>query len=260
MNSEQQVPALTSAHISDDQEMEIDLIELISLFMSKWYLLLTGLLVGGILAGIFTFFFIDPTYTGSAKLYMVSNSSDTIVDLSDFNIGNSLSSDYEQLLKVRPILEEIINEEDLDYTYEQLKKMVTISTISNTRILQISTVSHSPKEAMVISNALADKAVEEIPILMDTATPNIAERAIIPTEKTGPSMMKNTLIGSLLGMLLIAGILTILFLMDDTINTAEEMEKALGIMPLSVVPEGNIQNSVSEKKGRVNRKRRKRSK
>lgn len=257
MNTEQQVPALKPSGFSDDQEMEIDLLELLSVFLANWYLILAGLLAGGILAGAITFLFMEPTYTGSAKLYMVSNSRDTIVDLSDFNIGNSLSSDYEQLLKVRPILEEVIEEEDLDYSYEQLKGMVTISTISNTRILQISTVSHSPKEAMVISNALADKAVEEIPILMDTVTPNIAERAIIPTQKSGPSMTKNTLIGAMLGMLLVAGILTVLFLMDDTMGTAEEVEKALGVMPLSVVPEGSIPGKKVEKKKAVKRKRRK---
>ena len=259
MNSEQNYPALTSAQAPDSQEVEIDLIELISLYISRWYLLLAGLIAGGILAGLGTYFFIEPTYTASSKLYMVSNSRDTIVDLSDFNIGNSLSSDYEELLKVRPILEEIIDEEFLDYTYEQLKKMITISTISNTRILQISTVSHSPKEAMVISNALADKAVEEIPILMDTATPNIAERAIIPTQKTGPSVKRNALLGALLGMILVAGILTLLFLVDDTLSTAEEVEKALGVMPLSVIPEGDIQGRSNEKNtGR--KKRRKRSK
>ena len=43
------------------------------------------------------------------------------------------------------------------------------------------------------------------------------------------------------------GILTVLFLMDDTLKTAEDVERALGVMPLTVVPEGNIRKSGEKK-------------
>ncbi len=223
--------------------MEIDLAELFGYLLSKWYLLFAGLLAGAVIAGLYTYFMITPLFTATSKLYMVSNSRDTIVDLSDFNIGNSLSSDYQELLKVRPILEQIIEEEDLNYSYEQLRSMISISTISNTRILRISAVSPSPAEAMSIANALADKAVEEIPVLMDTAQPNIAERAITPTQKSSPSMRRNVMIGGMLGLILVAGIFVLLFMMDDTMSTAEDVQRELGVMPLTVVPEGDIHSS-----------------
>lgn len=237
--------------------IEIDLAELFAHFLSKWYFLLAGLLAGAILAGAYTYFLVTPTFTATSKLYMVSNSRDTIVDLSDFNIGNSLSADYEQLLRVRPILEQVIEEEELSYTYEQLRGMISVSTISGTRILQISVTSASPGEAMTVANALADKAVEEIPVLMDTATPNIAERAIIPTQKSSPSMKKNVMLGGILGLILVAGIFTVIYLMDDTMATAEDVQKKLGIMPLTVIPEGDITghyDTVDDKNHKRNRK------
>lgn len=224
-----------------EMETEIDLVELMFYLADKWLYLLLGLLAGVILAVIYTSFLVTPKFTATSKLYMVSNSSDTIVDLSDFNIGNSLSSDYEELLRVRPILDQIIEEEDLSYTYEELRSMINITTINNTRILQISATSPSPSEAQIIANALADKAVEEIPVLMDTARPNIAERAIVPDKKSSPSMKKNVLIGALLGFLLVAALLTAVFLMDDTMSTAEDVNRKLGFMPLTVIPEGELQ-------------------
>ncbi len=240
------------------EELEIDLIELLYHFLSKWYLLMIGLLIGAGIAGAYTYYRITPKFTATAKLYMVSNSSDTIVDLSDFNIGNSLSSDYRELIRVRPILEEVIEEEELSYTYEQLRKMITISTISDTRILQISVTSTSPAEAMTVANALADKATEEIPVLMDTTKPNIAERAIVPTQKSSPSMKRNVAMGGLIGLLFVAAILTVLFLMDDTMSSAEEVQKKLGIMPLTIIPESEIPRSVSGSKGRKKKKRQRR--
>ena len=240
------------------EELEIDLIELLYHFLSKWYLLMIGLLVGAGIAGAYTYYRITPKFTATAKLYMVSNSSDTIVDLSDFNIGNSLSSDYRELIRVRPILEEVIEEEELSYTYEQLRRMITISTISDTRILQISVTSTSPAEAMTVANALADKATEEIPVLMDTTKPNIAERAIVPTQKSSPSMKRNVAMGGLIGLLFVAAILTVLFLIDDTMSSAEEVQKKLGIMPLTIIPESEFPGSVSGSKSRRKKKRQRR--
>ena len=237
-------------------EMEIDLIELLYHFLSKWYWLLAGLLIGAVAAGAYTYYRITPKFTATAKLYMVSNSSDTIVDLSDFNIGNSLSSDYRELIRVRPVLEEVIEEEELPYTYEQLRNMITISTINDTRILQISATSTSPNEAMTIANALADKATEEIPVLMDTTKPNIAERAIVPTQKSSPSMQRNTLFGGLIGFLIVAAILTVFFLMDDTMSTAEDVQKKLGIMPLTIIPESEMQGKKSGSGTKVKKQRR----
>ena len=260
MNQEYKNPLLPQTNMAVEQKDEIDLVELASYYLSKWYLLLVGLLIGAIVAGAYTYFRITPKFTATSKLYMVSNSRDTIVDLSDFNIGNSLSKDYEELLKVRPILEEIIEEEGLEYAYENLSRMISISTIANTRILQISAESTSPTEAMTIANALADKAVEEIPVLMDTARPNIAERAITPTQKSSPSMSRNTILGGLVGMLLVAGVLTVIFLMDDTMATAEDVQKALGIMPLTVIPEGDISSMYDDASyGRRKKHRRKRN-
>ena len=48
------------------------------------------------------------------------------------------------------------------------------------------------------------------------------------------------MMGSLLALVLVLGVLTVLYLLDDTIKTSEDVEKEFGIMPLSVIPEGEI--------------------
>ena len=261
MNSNLQtpVPAPVIPPVEDD-EIEIDLAELFSYYLSKWYLLFLGLIIGTVAAGLFTYFMITPKFTATSKLYMVSSSSNTIVDLTDLNIGTSLTSDYTELIKTRPILEDIIAENELTYDVAQLRGMISISSVSNTRILAISVTSTSPTEAATVANALADKAVESIPVLMDTSTPNIAERAIVPESKSSPSMKKNAAIGGILGLFLVAAVLTLLFLMEDTMSTAEDVQKKLGLMPLTVVPEGDISGSYDTVDDSRKRKHRRRAK
>lgn len=242
------------------EETEIDLLELLLYFRGKLLLVITGCLAGAAIAGCITNYVIVPRYSATAKLYMVSSSSDSVVDLTDLNIGTSLSSDYEELIRTRPIIEGIIEDEGLDYTYEQLLKMISVSTISDTRILTITAESTVQEEAQVIANALADKAAGELPKLMDTSKPNIAERAIYPKEQSSPSLSRNTVLGAVLGTALVLGILTFVFVTDDTVRSAHDIERVFGIMPLAVVPEGDIaevSDNWEKKRKKKKRKRRK---
>ena len=76
---------------------------------------------------------------------------------------------------------------------------------------------------------------------METPEPHIAEYAIVPVNKSSPSLTKNTIIGALIGLLIMLAIFTVEFLMDDTFKTADDIEKEFGVMPLTVIPEGNIE-------------------
>lgn len=226
--------------IRQDEEMEIDLLELFFYLKAKLIWLIIAFVIGALAAFGITYFLITPKYQATSKVYMVSASSDSIVDLTDLNLGTSLSTDYEELLKIRPIFEEIIEDLDLDYTYEELLSMTSIAAINKTRLLGITVESTDPVEARDVANALADKAVTYVPEVMETATPNIAELAIVPKHKSSPSLAKNTIIGALLGMILVAGVLVVRLLMDDTFKSAEDVEKAFGVMPLTIIPEGNL--------------------
>ena len=225
----------------DNEEMEIDLIELFGFFMTKIWWIIGAFLVGALLAGLITHFAITPKYTATAKMYMVSSSSQSVVDLTDLNIGQSISGDYVELLKTRPIVEGVIREQNLPYTYKEMLGMISLSIVNNTRIIKIDATSTDREEAMRIANALAEKGVTELPKLMETPEPHIAEYAIVPESKSYPSLSKNTMIGALLALLLMLGVFTVQFLMDDTFKYAEDIEREFGVMPLTVIPEGKIE-------------------
>ena len=239
-----------------DEEMEIDLLELFSYFMTKIWWIIGAFLIGALLAGLITKFAITPKYTATAKMYMVSSSSQSVVDLTDLNIGQTISGDYVELLKTRPIVEDVIQEQNLDYSYGQLVSMLNLSVVNNTRIIRIDVTSTDNKEAMNIANALAEKGVKELPKLMETPAPHIAEYAIVPVNKSSPSLTKNTMIGALLALLIMLAIFTVQFLLDDTFKTADDIQREFGVMPLTVIPEGKIEGlEHTEEKGKRKRKR-----
>ena len=221
-------------------EMEIDLLDLVRFYLSKSLYIIVCFVVGAVVAGCITKFAISPTYQSTSKLYIISSSQGSVVDLTALNIGTELSSDYQELLKLRPVYEDVIDKLKLDYTVDEVAGMVAIESITDTRVLKITVTSTDPQEAMDIANEMAKEAVVFLPKIMECDKPNIAENAILPTQKSGPSLKKNTAIGALACTVLCLGVLTVLYLMDDTLRGAEDLEKEFGVMPLAVIPEGML--------------------
>ena len=232
---------LTALPVADtDDEMEIDLLDLAYVLLDKIHYIILCLLVGAVLLNAFSFFCIRPTYQAVAKMYVVSASNDSVVDLTDLNIGTSLTSDYEQLMLSYPVLDQVIDELNLDMETEELAEMITLENPQDARILNVTATSTDPVEAMNIANKLAEVSVEYLPETMSTNPPNIAQQAQLPDEKAAPSYARYTMIGALLGALLYCAYLTVRYLMDDTVRTAEDMEKYFGVVPLTSIPDSDI--------------------
>ena len=232
-----------------DRTETIDLVDLFGYYWSRLPLLIVSVVMGALIAGMITFFLIPDKFTATSRMYMVSASSDSVVNLTDLNIGTSLSNDYVELMQTRPVVEGMIEELGLEYTYEEMLKMISLSVVSNTRIVKISATSTDPREAMEIANQMAKTAKVELPKVMEAPTPTIAEMAVLPTKRSSPSLSKNAAVGAVGLLLITLGVLTVVYRMDDTIKTSEDLEKAFGILPLSVIPEGKIEGTKKEYDG-----------
>ena len=243
---------------TQEGEMEIDLLELLLYYRDRLLWIILGFLAGATIAALITYYLITPVYTATAKMYMVSSSTQSVIDLTDLNIGQSLSKDYVELLKTRPIIEDVIEEQGLDYKYNELLSMLNMAIVADTRIIAIRATSEDPEEAMHIANALADKGVKELPKLMETPQPHIAEYAIIPVNPSSPSLSRNVMIGAMIGMIIMLGICLIRFIMDDTFKSADDIEREFGVIPLTVIPEGKISGQESKESTRTFRRKRRR--
>ena len=116
-----------------DDVQEIDLIDLFGYYMSRLWLLIAAVVIGAVIAGAYTHYMIPDRFTAVSRMYMISASSSSVVDLSDLNIGASLSNDYVELMKSRPIIEDVITELGLEYTYEQVLNMIRLDVVTNTQ-------------------------------------------------------------------------------------------------------------------------------
>lgn len=228
-----------------EEETEIDLLDLAWALLDKIHYIVLCFLIGAVIMNAYSYFLVRPTYKSTAKMYVVSASKNSVVDLDALNIGTSLTADYEQLMLSYPVLEQVINKLNLDMDSDTLAKMITLENPTDTRILNINVVSTDPKSARDIANTLMDVSVDYLPKTMSTNAPNVAQKAKLADHKDGPSYTKYTVIGALAGAFLYCMYLVVKYLMDDTIHTADDMEKYFDIVPLAVIPD--VSELASEK-------------
>ena len=220
-----------------DEEITIDLVEIALLLRQKLIYIILFALLGGILAGGYSKFFITPTYTATSKIYMVSASSDSVVNLSDLQLGTNLAADYKELILSRPMMESVVQNLNLPMKPTALKRYVSVTNTGSSRILYIRAVTPEPQLSADIANEFARQAVEWLPEVMETNAPNIAEEAVPPTGKSAPNNTRNAIIGAVLLAVLYIGFCIARYLLDDTVKSAEDVEKIFGIMPLTSIPE-----------------------
>lgn len=227
----------------------INLVELFYMFLDHLWQIIAVVIVGAALAFVVTKFFITPQYKATAQIYVVSASNDSVVNLSDLQIGSQLTNDYQKLLLIHPLIEEVNINLNLNLTYAQLSKMVSITNPANTRLLDITVENPSPESAAAIANEIARLSTEYLPDIMECSAPHIADAALVPTQKSSPSLSRNVVLGALGFAMLYCGWLTVAFVMDDTFKSAEDIAKYLGEAPIGVIPEAELGSFNKKKSG-----------
>lgn len=190
-----------------------------------WQILLC-LVLGAAVAFGYTRFLVTPLYKAASSIYIVSASNNSVVNLTDLQIGAQLTADYRELMYSRPLLEDVIENLDLETTTKKLSDMIEVTNTSGTRILKITVTSPDPVEAADIANELVKQACIYLPQIMETDEPNLVERAIPPTVKSSPSYAKNIVLGGLLGVVLCCGVLVVQYLLDDTLKTPDDVVRS----------------------------------
>ena len=221
---------------SENDVMEIDLLELFGELRRHIVLILAATILGGALAGAFSKFMITPQYQSTAVMFVLSKDT-TLTSLADLQIGSQLTQDYKVIVASRPVLERTIENLNLNMNYQTLGSRISIANPSSTRILNITATDPDPARAKAIADMVAEVSSDYIADIMEMVPPKIIESGEIPTQKSSPRNGRNAMMGALIGLVLACGFVTLRMLLDDTVTDAEDVSKYLGLSVLASVPE-----------------------
>lgn len=218
------------------EELEIDLLDLF-LYLKKKIVIICAVVIACAACGfLFTKLFIPHTYTASTRIYVLNRQNENSVVSSDYTISNYMINDYTVLITGQNVTKEVVKQLSLDMTYSELAGKIKVSSPDNTRILQINVTDTDPQRAASIVNCVREVATEQIKAIMNVDAVNLVYEADVPAAPSGPSAKKNTLLAAIVGFVAVVGVFVVIYLLDDTIRTEEDVEKYLGLPTLGVLP------------------------
>ena len=219
----------------ENGEMVIDLRDIFYLLRKNALIILLAALILGGIAGLISATVLDPKYESTSKIYILTQST-SITSIADIQLGTSLTTDYLELIKSRPVVEQVIKNLKLDVNYDTMLSELVVTNPPDTRILNITVTDTNPYMAKIIANDFATVARKQISEIMKTEEPTVVEEAVVAENPSSPNKLMNTLIGFLLGALLCIFVVILRDILDDTIKSPEDVETYLELNTLASVP------------------------
>ena len=226
---------LKQLEIEKNDEFEINMLEFVRIIFDKLWIVILCFTIFGASTFAGSKLLMTPKYTASSMIYILTKTT-SVTSLADIQMGEQLTVDFETLAKSRPVVESVIRKENLDYTYEEVLKMIQTENPDDTRILKFNITHEEPAIAQKIANSLAEVTAERVAYIMDTDKPKMVEEAILPEKASSPNVLMNTILGCILGTILSVGVILALHLMNDTIQTEDDVRKYLGLNTLATLP------------------------
>ncbi len=219
----------------NDDVVEINLAEVgRAIFHRIWLVILAGVVAGAVAFAI-SRFFITPVYTSTAQVIVLTDDSKSS-SLANLQASAQLTSDYAQLMTSPTVLRETIQDLNLTMEEDALKKRITITNPTNTRILIITASDPDPERAQRIVNAISQNGSEYITQTLGVTTPNISGGEVAD-KPSSPNVKKNTAVGLLIGVLLAIVWIVVSMIVNDTMTTEDDVEKYLNLTVLASVPD-----------------------
>lgn len=214
---------------------EIDLKELFEFIKNKLGLLII-ITVGVCLLGcVYGLFLQKPMYKSYTTIIL--SGSDSQITQSELSLSKSLVDTYAEIVKSRRVLEQVIEELNLDTTYEKLSNKISVTSVNNTEIIKITVADTDPTEAKNIANVTANYFTKEVVDLYKVNNVNVLDEANTTNTPYNINVAKQIIIYLFIGLVISAGVLFIIFYFDRTIKSAEQVEQKIKLPILGSVEE-----------------------
>jgi len=222
----------------DDDVIEISFEELFGILLKNKFFIIFFAILGLLVSFLVTSFLIPKKYESSVKLYVYSPTAEQpSQELNALNHAQKVVLTYIQMLDARAFYDEIIDETGLNYTPEQMEKMIEVSALNNTEVFQAVVTTTSPEDSEAIARAVSNIAPGRIQNLHETAQLKIVDPAILAIEPSSPNLMLNLVIGLFLGLAVSFVIVFLKHILDVTIYNEEDISDRYGIPVLAAIPD-----------------------
>lgn len=220
------------------KSVEIDVLALLHKLWTKKLLILFTAFYFVAFSFLGTYFFIQPTYTSTTRIYVVNQATDNKnLSAQDLQAGTYLVNDYKEIITSNDVLSEVIKDEKLNLSEAELSKMVSVNIPTDTRLISISVKAKTGQDAQVLANKVREVASKKIKTVTKVEDVTTLEEAKLPSSPSSPNIKRNVLLGAILGGFVAIVAVLVREVLDDRIRRPEDVEDVLEMTLLGIVPD-----------------------
>ena len=178
---------------------------------------------------IYSFAYNKPKYKSYTKIALTQvatvgdSSSTNSITQTDIAMNKNLVDTYNEVIKSKKVLMEVIQNLALDINHEELAKMITTTAADNSTILKIEVVSLDAQFSKDVANEIAKVFSKQVKELYNISNVNILDEAEKPDTPYNINHVKDMLIFTVLGVFTSAGLVLIVYMLDTTIKQEEDI-------------------------------------
>ncbi len=232
-------------------DKQINLMDILKLYLKRWWVIAIAIIVGAVIAGIITTTLITPMYTSYGTLY-TENSADIIsknVTEIDYNTSmarKELVKTYAEVLSSNSFMQLVADQVELDYSAGQIKSMVSMGSKNETEILIISVTSPDPTVSHIIAQKVLDMAPKFVGEIIEGSSAKILDQPVFSKTPSSPNLVRNVEIGAILGMLFSLALILVIEIIDNKVKDADSVAAMFKYPILGEIP--SMQNHKLDKK------------
>lgn len=235
---------------------ELELKELFQMFWNKKIYIVLITLIFIVIGIIYTIGFVTPMYSSSTTLVLAASDKTTDINkpastitTTDVTLNSKLVETYSVILQTNDVLREVISNLGINISEEEIKNNIAVSSVKNTEVIQISVNNENATNAAKITNEIAKVFSKKVGEIYNINNVYVLDEAEVSTEPSNINHTKDIVIFALIGIVISVMYVLVANMLDTTIKTQEDIEKAIKIPVLANIPIYNMEMENLRKKG-----------
>ncbi len=220
----------------------------IDILMKRLWFIIALPVVVGLISVYVNVFVLVPTYEAFTTLLITGLSTNTSetetttnMRFEDIIAGQSLISEYSAIINSKRVTGAVVQElNDANITEKDIRNMISINSVDDTRIIAISIVHLDPSEAAKIADIVAKVFSDEIVELYKIENVDIIDKAEVPEFPIAPEKTKNVALSVFAAFVFAVGIILLIEFLNTRIKTSEDVETRLELNVIGSIPVNSL--------------------
>lgn len=220
----------------------LSLMDIMNIVLKWWWIiaLMAIICAGGMY--VHSEYFQDEIFESKGSLYVNAYTNETeSISLSMQESNARLGETYIELANSESVLAQVSSAlENEGYGYvsiNRLKSMISYSVLNETEVIEIKTLDENPALAQAVTNTALSVIPAEIQKIVQVGRIEVVDKGKLPTSPAYPDVLRQTLIGLLIGLIIGCGLVVLLEFLDLRIKPENNLEQMYDIPVLGNIPE-----------------------